>query len=201
VVTFVDELEELNNRYFVGRALDNRMGGVVIAEVARLLKRNRKKLPFGLYIVNSVQEEVGLRGAQMIAHRIKPNLAFVTDVCHDTSAPLYDKKVSGDTKCGDGPVVTYGPAVHNNVLKFILEVAEQKEIKLQQRATSRLTGTDTDAFAYSNDGVPSALMSLPLKYMHTTVEMADKQDFDDLVKLIYEVLLQVKPGQNFKYLT
>ena len=84
VITYQDELTMLNNRWYVGRALDNRIGGFIIAEVARLLHKNKVELPFGLYIVNAVQEEVGLRGAQMIAERIKPDVAIVTDVCHDT---------------------------------------------------------------------------------------------------------------------
>jgi putative aminopeptidase FrvX len=200
VVTFDDELMVLNEDYFVGRALDNRMGGFVIAEVAKKLHKKKQQLPFGLYVVNSVQEEVGLRGAQMIANTIKPDLAFVTDVCHDTTSPLYDKKKDGDIRCGNGPVVTYGPAVHNNVLKFILETARESKISVQQRATSRFTGTDTDAFAYSNQGVPSALMSLPLKYMHTTVEMAHESDVDGLIDLIYHVLLKVQHGMSFRYL-
>ena len=88
VVTYEDEFMILNKKYYTGRALDNRMGGFVIAEVAKMLKENKKKLPFGLYIVNAVQEEVGLRGAQMIAERIQPDLAIVTDVCHDTTTPM-----------------------------------------------------------------------------------------------------------------
>jgi putative aminopeptidase FrvX len=116
VVTYEDEFMELNNRYFVGRALDNRVGGFMIAEVARLLKESKTKLPFGLYIVNAVQEEVGLNGATMIAHRIKPNAAIITDVCHDTQTPMMNKIASGDLACGKGPVLSYGPAVQNNLL-------------------------------------------------------------------------------------
>ncbi|MBX9853335.1 MAG: M42 family peptidase, partial [Cytophagaceae bacterium] len=116
VATFDDEFLVLNDKYFCGRALDNRIGGFMIAEVARLLHENKTSLPFGLYIVNSVQEEIGLRGAEMIAHRIKPDLAIVTDVCHDTQSPAYSKVSSGDLSCGKGPVLTYGPAVQINLL-------------------------------------------------------------------------------------
>ncbi|UII23002.1 M42 family metallopeptidase [Fulvivirga ligni] len=200
VMTFDDELLELNKNYWAGRALDNRMGGFMIAEVARRLKENGKQLPFGLYIVNAVQEEVGLRGAQMIAQRIKPDLAIVTDVCHETTSPLYDRIQSGLQKAGKGPVLTYGPAVHNNVLKLIIEAAEKAKIPFQRAAASRATGTDTDAFAYSNEGVASALISLPLKYMHTTVETVHKDDVENVIKLIYEFLLKVKNGQDFRYI-
>lgn len=200
VITFDDELMTLNKDFLVGRALDNRMGGFMIAEVVRMLSENKKKLPFGLYIVNAVQEEIGLRGAQMIAQRIKPNLAIITDVCHDTCSPMYDKKVSGFQKAGLGPVLTYGPAVHNNVLDMIIEVAEKKKVPFQRAATTRATGTDTDAFAYSNDGVASALISLPLKYMHTTVETVHEKDVQNVIKLMYEILTQLKSGHDFRYI-
>lgn len=200
VITYEDEFIILNNRYYVGRALDNRAGGFMIAEVARLLKENNKTLPFGLYIVNAVQEEIGLRGAEMIAHRIKPNVAIVTDVTHDTSTPMINKITQGDLACGRGPVVSYAPAVQNNLNKVLIETAAKAGIPFQRQASSRSTGTDTDAFAYSNDGVPSALISLPLRYMHTTVEMVHKEDVDNVIKLIYETLLTIQPGQDFRYI-
>jgi putative aminopeptidase FrvX len=189
----------LNDRFYVGRALDNRIGGFCIAEVARLLKQNGIKLPFSLYVVNSVQEEIGLRGAEMIAHRIKPDVAIVTDVTHDTNTPLMTKSKLGDIKCGNGPTVTYGPAVHNKLLDLIIETAGQQNIPFQREAASRSTGTDTDAFAYSNAGVPSALISLPLKYMHTTVEMANKEDVENVILLIYNSLQKIHKDQSFKY--
>src|ERR1700760_1684298 len=200
VITYEDEFMVLNDRYYVGRALDNRAGGFMIAEVARLLKENKKKLPFGLYIVNAVQEEIGLRGAEMIAHHIKPNLAIVTDVTHDTQTPMITKTTQGDLACGKGPVISYAPAVQNNVNKVLIDSAEKAKIPFQRQASSRSTGTDTDAFAYSNDGVPSALISLPLRYMHTTVEMIHKEDVDNVISLIYETLLALKAGQSFKYI-
>lgn len=199
VVTYEDEFMVLNDKFYVGRALDNRVGGFMIAQVARMLKESGKKLPFGLYVVNAVQEEIGLRGAQMIAERIKPNVAIVTDVCHDTNTPMIDKITQGDLKAGDGPVLTYGPAVQRNLLGHIIKVADKKKIPFQRAAASRSTGTDTDAFAYSNSGVASALISLPLRYMHTTVESAHKDDVENVIKLIYESLLTMKNNQDFRY--
>ena len=200
VITFEDEMIELNKKYYSGRALDNRMGGYMIAEVIKRLSINKKKLNFGLYIVNSVQEEIGLRGAQMIAERISPDVAIVTDVTHDTNSPMYDKKKSGDIKSGLGPALTYGPAVQNNLLKLIIDTAKSSNIPYQLMAASRSTGTDTDAFAYSNKGVASALISLPLKYMHTTVETVHKDDVENCIKLIYNSLLKIKKGQDFRYI-
>ena len=200
VVTYPDKFMVLNKNWYVGRALDNRAGGFMIAEVARMLKENKVTLPFGLYITNSVQEEIGLRGAQMIAERIKPDVAIVTDVCHCTQTPMVNKIEQGDITAGKGPAVTYGPAVQNNLLKRIIETAKENKIDFQRMAASRSTGTDTDAFAYSNCGVPSALISLPLRYMHTTVEMVHKDDIEGCIKLIYETLLKIKTGEDFKYL-
>ena len=199
VITYPDEFHILNKDKFVCRALDNRMGGFMIAEVARLLHENKKKLPFGLYITNSVQEEIGLRGAQMISDRIKPNAAIVTDVTHDTYTPMIEKKVQGDAKIGDGPVIAYAPAVQQKLRDLIINTAEDKKIPFQRAALSRATGTDTDAFAYSNGGVASALISLPLRYMHTTVEMVHQDDVENVIKLIYETLLTMKDGETFSY--
>jgi putative aminopeptidase FrvX len=200
VVTYEDELMELNNLYYVGRALDNRIGGFMIAEVARMLKENKDKLPFGLYIVNAVQEEVGLNGATMIARKINPNVAIVTDVCHDTQTPMMNKVISGDLACGKGPVLSYAPAVQNNLLKLIINAATKNKIEFQRQAASRSTGTDTDAFAYSTDGIASALISLPLRYMHTTVETVHKNDVEEVIRLIYHTLKSIKNNQDFRYL-
>lgn len=199
MITYEDEFTIINDKFYVGRALDNRMGGFCIAEVARCLKENKITLPYSLYIVNSVQEEIGLRGAEMITNTIKPNVAIVTDVTHDTATPLMDSKRQGDVKCGLGPSVTYAPAVHHKLLEMIINTAKENDIPIQREAASRSTGTDTDAFAYSNGGVPSALISLPLRYMHTTVEMVHKDDVESVTKLIYYTLQKIKANQSFKY--
>ena len=199
VITYPDEFHILNDNKFVCRALDNRMGGFMIAEVARLLHENKKKLPFGLYVTNSVQEEIGLRGAEMITETIKPNVAIVTDVTHDTTTPMIDKKKEGYMELGKGPVVAYAPAVQQKLRDLITDTAESNKIPFQRSALSRATGTDTDAFAYSNGGVASALISLPLRYMHTTVEMVHRDDVENVIKLIYESLLNIKNGDDFSY--
>lgn len=200
IITYPDEFFILNNNYFVCRALDNRVGGFIIAEVARLLKENKDELGYGLYVTNSVQEEVGLRGAEMITQTIKPDVAIVTDVTHDTSTPMIEKKKHGEIKCGEGPVISYAPAIQNNLRDLIIHTSEKNKIPFQRQASSRFTGTDTDAFAYSNGGVPSALISLPLRYMHTTVEMVNKKDVENVIKLIYQTLKNIKPNHSFKYI-
>lgn len=199
VVTYNEGFDEIAYGNYIGRAFDNRIGGFMIAEVARLIKENKKKLPFGLYVVNAVQEEIGLRGAEMIARRIKPNIAIITDVTHDSTTPMINKLVEGDCVCGKGPAIVYGPAVHNKLLTVIEQTATKNKIPFQLRAVSRSTGTDTDSFAYSNDGCPSALISIPLRYMHTTVEMLHKDDIENTIKLIYESVLALSPKTNLSY--
>ncbi|MGB5944123.1 MAG: M42 family metallopeptidase [Leeuwenhoekiella sp.] len=199
VITYPDTFTIMNKDKFVCRALDNRMGGFMIAEVARLLKESDTKLDFGLYIVNSVQEEIGLRGAEMITQRIKPNVAIVTDVTHDTTTPMIEQKTNGKAEIGEGPVISYAPAVQQKLRDLIIDTAEEKQIPFQRAASSRATGTDTDAFAYSNGGVASALISLPLRYMHTTVEMVHKNDVENVIRLIYESVLKIKEGETFSY--
>ena len=199
VVTYQDGFDELAHDYYIGRAFDNRIGGFMIAEVARLIKENRKKIPFGLYVVNAVQEEIGLRGAEMIARRIKPNVAIVTDVTHDTSTPMINKMIEGETSCGKGPSLSYGPAVHNKLLQLVEDVAAKHNIPVQLRAVSRSTGTDTDSFAYANDGCPSVLISIPLRYMHTTVEMLHRRDIEQTIELMYETILSLSPKTKLSY--
>ena len=199
VATYEEGYEEIAYDYLIGRAFDNRVGGFMIAEVARLLKENKKKLPFGLYVVNAVQEEIGLRGAEMIARRIKPDIAIITDVTHDTTTPMINKMIQGECSCGKGPSLTYGPAVHNELLDIIKATAEKNKIDVQFNTVSRSTGTDTDSFAYANDGCPSALISIPLRYMHTTVEMLHKSDIENTIKLMYETLLTLTPKTKLSY--
>ena len=199
VITYPDNFQILNKDKYTCRAIDNRAGGFMIAQVARLLKENKKELPFGLYITNSVQEEIGLRGAEMITQRIKPNVAIVTDVCHDTSTPMINVKREGEIKIGKGPVISYAPAIQHNLRDLIITTAEKEKIPFQRLASSRYTGTDTDAFAYSNGGVASALISLPLRYMHTTVETVHSDDVANVIKLIYNTVLNIKAGEDFSY--
>ena len=199
VITYPDTFHILNKDNFVCRALDNRMGGFMIAEVARLLHENKKTLPFGLYITNSVQEEIGLRGAEMITNTIKPNVAIITDVTHDTTTTMIEKKKEGHCEIGKGPVIAYAPAVQHKLREKIIAAAVENKIPFQRNALSRATGTDTDAFAYSNGGVPSALISLPLRYMHTTVEMVRKEDVENVILMIYHTLLKIENNESFSY--
>ena len=166
---------------YISRALDNRIGGYAIAQVAKKLKENNIELPYSLYIVNAVQEEIGLVGAHMIATSIKPDVAIVTDVCHDTSTPLMNPVDAGDTKCGLGPVIFRGADIQLNLHKQVIKVAEQQKIKFQRGTYNGNSGTDTGAIYKAAGGVASQLISLPLKYMHTSVESVNKKDVKKLI--------------------
>ncbi len=139
-----------------------------------------------------------LRGAEMIARRIKPDVAIITDVTHDTATPMVNKLVEGDMTCGKGPSLAFGPAVHNKLLSFVRDTAAKKNIPVQLRAVSRSTGTDTDSFAYANEGCPSVLISIPLRYMHTTVEMLNRKDIEQTILLMYETLLATYTKNEFQ---
>ena len=198
-LTFQDGYMELGSDWIVGRALDDKINGFIIAEVARKLFEKNIVLDFQLFIVNSVQEEIGLRGAKMIANRINPDVAFILDVCHDTTPPCYNASKEGAFKGGDGGVLFVSPSVHNNVLNFVKDTLNKKEIPFQMGASTNSTGTDTDAFAYSGDGIPSCLISIPLSYMHTTIEKVHKQDVKNVIKSVIEVLKNIKSGEDFGY--
>jgi len=199
VATYEEGFDELAYNYLIGRAMDNRIGGFMIAEVAKMIRVNKVKLPYALYVVNAVQEEIGLRGAEMIARRIKPDVAIITEGTHNTTTPMVNKIIEGDVACGKGPSLAYGPAVHNKLLSLVENVASKKKIPVQMRTVSRSTGTDTDSFAYANDGCPSVLISIPLRYMHTTVEMLHKDDIENTIRLMYETLVTLTPKTNLSY--
>lgn len=196
IVTFNDTFEEMGD-YYVGKSLDNKIGGYIIAEVARRLTENDIKLPFDLYVVNCVQEEVGLHGAKMVSQSIKPDIAIVTDVCHNTNTPGVDKHIEGDIKGGKGGVFQFTAQNHRKLVELMRDVAEKNDIKYQLEVGS--FGNDTMGFFLANGGTPTAIISTPLKYMHTTVEMAHKDDVESVINLFYHTLQSIDNGQSFKY--
>jgi putative aminopeptidase FrvX len=198
-ITYPDTPFMMNGDKLVGRALDNRIGGYMIAEVVRLISESQTPLDFGLYVVNSVQEEVGLHGAKMIANQIKPDMAIITDVCHDTTTPGIDKRKNGDTKIGNGPVISWAPSIHNKLREYIMQTASFNNIQYQKIASSSHSGTDTDEFAFSNGGTPSALVKIPLRYMHTTVETASVHDVEGAIKIMLETIINFDQNSDMMY--
>lgn len=196
IVTFSDQFEIMGD-YYVGKAIDNKIGGYIIAEVARKIKENNIELPYDLYIVNAVQEEVGLHGAKMVSQTIKPNVALITDVCHNTNTPGIDKKIDCDIKGGSGAVFEHTAQNHRMLIEMMREVADKENIPYQLEVGSY--GNDTMGFFLSNGGTPTAIVATPLKYMHTTVEMAHKDDVKAVIDVFYHTLQKIENGQSFKY--
>ena len=185
IVTFDDRLFEMGD-YYVGKALDNKIGGYIIAEVTRRLVEQKIKLPYDLYIVNSVQEEVGLYGARMIANRIKPDVALVTDVCHITKSPMYNVKKDCETIGGNGCAIEHTAQNHRQLIEMFRECGDENDIKYQLTIGSY--GNDTMGFFLADGGIPTAIIATPLKYMHTTVEMAHKDDVESVIKMFIQSL-------------
>lgn len=199
-VTYVDDLDILNDEIITARALDNRIGGFVIAQVMKRLHEARKELKVNVMALNAVQEEVGGYGARMMAYRLMPDAALVTDVTHATDTPGIDHREFGKVKLGEGPSVQHGGANHIRLVELIEKTASEKEIPIQHEATSIRTGTDTDSIFYQRTGIPSALISLPLRYMHSPVETASIRDIENLIELMTETVLAMEPDQSFTVL-
>lgn len=158
---YADGVEELGTNRLCGRALDNRIGGFIIAEAVARLSRRKSCLPSTVYAVNAVQEEIGGNGAAMIANRLMPDVAIVLDVTHATDTPQIDERKHGTVILGGGPTLTHGAANHIEVVKRLIEVAEKRGITVQHEAASRTTLTDANVIFTQQNGIPSALVSLP----------------------------------------
>jgi endoglucanase len=197
-ITYADEFEYLSDNILTGRALDNRIGGFMIAQALRKLNERRSELKVNVLVLNSVQEEIGGYGARMMSFRHVPDLALVTDVTHATDTPGINNKEHGRVKLGEGPTVTHGSANHPKVVEWIEGVADKREIPLQHEASSVRTGTDTDSIFYQRTGIPSGLISLPLRYMHSPVETATMQDMENLIELMVESVLALEPDHTFR---
>ena len=196
-VVFADDPVELSDTRLVGRALDNRIGGYIIAQVMARLSEKKKKPECTIYAVNAVQEEIGGNGARMVTYRLDPSCAVVLDVTHATDSPGIEKTKHGDVRLGKGPTLTHGTANHPVLVQRLMDVAQREEVPIQHEASSRFTGTDTDKIFVSKTGIPSALVSLPMRYMHSTVEMVDTRDVEMVIKLLTAFAQSMKPGDTY----
>ena len=194
---YADEPEEFTKGKIVSRALDNRIGGFIIARVLSELSKMKTQCPATVHCVNSVQEEIGGHGATMITRRLMPDVAICLDVTHATDTPGIDHAIHGEVKMGGGPSITHGTCNHPNVVKRILEVSKKIKIPIQHESSSRYSGTDTDNISYSGKGIPSALVSLPLRYMHSVVETVDLDDVEKVVSLLVGFVKSVKASDDF----
>ncbi|HKL16530.1 MAG TPA: M20/M25/M40 family metallo-hydrolase [Balneolaceae bacterium] len=199
-VTYSDDVEYLNEDIISARALDNRVGGFAIAQAMKTISENKKNLAVNVVALNSVQEEVGGFGARMMSYRHMPDAAIVFDVTHATDSPGINQKEHGQVKLGSGPTVQHGGANHPKLVELIERAAEKNKISIQHEATSVRTGTDTDSIFYQRTGIPSALVSVPIRYMHSPVETASLKDLQQLIDLMAESVLSMEPDQSFNVL-
>jgi putative aminopeptidase FrvX len=189
---------ELSNKRLIGRALDNRIGSYIIAQVMKRLSAGKKKPAFTVICLNAVQEEIGGNGAMMATYRLKPDLCVCLDVTHATDTPGISTAKFGSVKLGGGPTVSHGTANHPHVVKRIIDIAEKHKLPLQHEASSRFTGTDTDKIFHSREGIPSALVSLPLRCMHSVVETAHLDDIQRTIDLLTEFVLSLMEKDEFR---
>jgi endoglucanase len=196
-MVYQDTAEEFGKHRIVGRALDNRIGGFIIAEVLRRLASESSRPEASLVAANCVHEEIGGLGAMMVAHRLIPDVCVVLDVTHATDSPGIGEDKHGKVALGGGPSITHGAANHPNVVARLMDVAKQEGITLQHEAASRYTGTDADGIYHVRDGIPTGLVSLPLRYMHSVVEMADLSDVEQVVQLLAAFVKSVGTKDRF----
>ena len=197
-ITLVDEFELLRGDLAIARAFDNRIGTFAVAEALRLLSAQKGKLKAEICAVSNIMEEVGLLGARQIAYSLKPDVALVVDVTHATDYPTVSKAQHGDVKIGKGPTITHGGCNHPMVVERIESVAKAKKIQLQHEAMSSSSGTDTDVIFWTRGGIPSALISLPNRYMHSPVELVSLRDLERIPELMAGFALSLKAGEEFK---
>ena len=197
---FVDDAVEFSKGRVVGRALDNRIGGFVLANTLAILHSSKKRPRATSYAVNAVQEEIGCHGARMATHRIRPSVALVFDVTHATDTPGINVKEHGLVELGKGPTISHGAANHPLVAKRLVEVAEREKIPVQHEAVSRSTSTDADVVYTSRDGVPCALISIPLRYMHSPVEMVVLEDALNAARLAAGFIQSLDRTDTFRVL-
>jgi endoglucanase len=197
-ITLNDKFEILRDDLVIARAFDNRVGTWAVAETLRLLKTSKAKLNVEVCAVANTMEEVGLFGARQIAYSLHPEVALVMDVTHATDYPTVDKRQHGDIKVGQGPTVTHGNCNHPEVIKRIEQVAKRLKINIQHEAISATSGTDTDAIFWTRGGIPSGLISLPNRYMHSPVEVVSTKDLEQIPQIMAGFAKSIKRGEQFK---
>ncbi|WP_368654529.1 M20/M25/M40 family metallo-hydrolase [Ornithinibacillus sp. 4-3] len=187
-IVYESQPDTLMNRYLTARGLDNRTGAFIVAEVLRKLKE--KNCNVGVYAASTVNEETNMSGAYFAAAGIQPNVAIATDVTFATDYPTVDKQKHGDVRLEQGPVIAKGNILNKKIIQLLEQAAKEENIPLQYELVNEKTHTDVDLMLYTNKGVPSAMVSLPLRYMHAPLEVVSFKDLE------YEINLLVKMIAN-----
>jgi putative aminopeptidase FrvX len=188
---------ELLNDRVVSRSMDNRLGAFVALEAARLVAADGGA-PGDVAAVAAAQEEITFAGAQTSAFALRPDVAIAVDVTFATDAPGIDEKEQGKHETGTGPVITRGSTLHPDVFELLYETAEAHKIPFTVDASGRYTGTDADAVHLSRQGVPTGVVSIPLRYMHSPVELVQLGDVHNAARLIAAFAQRLGPGTTFE---
>ena len=197
-ITLNQEFELLRNNLAVARAFDNRIGTFAVAETLRLIREDGLHPDAEICAVSNIMEEVGLFGSRQIAYSLQPDLAVVVDVTHATDYPTVSQQQHGDIQIGKGPALTRGGCNHPVLVRMLESAAEKCSLPLQYEAMSNTSGTDTDAIFWTRGGIPSALISLPNRYMHSPVELISLADLEQIPVLLAEFGASIKKGDLFK---
>jgi putative aminopeptidase FrvX len=197
VAVISGEPVDLPNDRVVSRSMDNRIGAFVALEAARLVAEDGGA-PGDVVAVAAAQEEITFAGSRTSAFALEPQVAIVVDVTFATDAPGVEEKELGKHELGSGPVVTRGATIHPAVFELLHETAEASNIPFTVDASGRHTGTDADAVHLSRAGVPTGVVSIPLRYMHSPVELVQLDDVQNAARLIAAFAQRLGPGTTFE---
>jgi endoglucanase len=187
---------ELPNGRLTSRALDNRLGCYVALQAARLVAQAGGSR-WELAAVAAAQEETTFGGSRTSAFALAPDAAIVVDVTHATDAPGIEVKESGKHELGSGPVLSRGSTLNQTLFELLFQTAQRERIPFTIEASARATGTDADAVHISRSGVPTALVSIPLRYMHSPVELIQLDDVQACARLIAAAALRLDEKTSF----
>jgi putative aminopeptidase FrvX len=195
-ITLTDRFIRIGDKIAVARAFDDRVGLFIIAEVARLLRD--ESLNTDVCIVSNIGEEVGTAGIQQVINTLRPDMALVTDVTFATDYPGLEKTMHGDVKLGHGPALAHGGPNHKEIVALLAKTAQDWRIPVQHEITAETSGTDADGVFWDQGGIPTALVSLPNRYMHSPVELVHLDDIDNTIQLMVEFVKSIKPNHSFR---
>ena len=195
-VTFAVGVQTLQNDRATSRAFDDKMGSFIVTEV---MKRVKKDGPVAadLYAVSTVQEEIGLRGAATSSYGVNPDVGIVVEVTHATDYPDVEQSSIGRVELGKGPVLARGANINPVLFELIVDTAAAEEIPIQIIGVPRATGTDANVMQLSRGGVATALLAIPLRYMHTPVETLALGDLELAIKLLTAVIKRINDDSSF----
>ena len=195
-VVYQHGFELIHGTIGASRAFDNKSGCYVVSETLRRLAESKKKLTAKVVSVATTQEEIGTRGAVTSSYSVNPDLGIAVDVGHATDHPDCDPKKHGLQKLGGGPIIGRGPNINPFMYERLVECAEKAKIPYQVECEPRPTGTDARAIQMAGKGVAAAVVSIPLRYMHTPSEVVDLADVENTVKLITAFALSLKKNEK-----